>query len=161
MRDQPRQCRKCGYKWWAAKARPPKKLRGHTTETLWYTASFGLGTTFNSAGKQIKRSHNANVAASGWEHYSRCRRCGASSIATPSRSGFTPTAVEEAPGPSPASVRPGRVSFTAGDRVVVQQLGYRGKHGLVAGKGLAGYKVRIDGAARDITFSAAKLVREG
>ena len=186
MSDVARKCKKCGFKWWAAKADKPRKIRGDNGDL--HTGMF----TLSRSAKFVKKSHNENLKTASWEHFSRCSRCGSSAIATVSRYGFTPTVVEQAAQDARATAaetaRDGAAAlairiierstartanssgavrdaqaprldpakFLPGEHVTIHQLGWRGKRGTVVKKGLLGIQVAVEDG-RNVTIDPAKL----
>jgi len=85
--DKARECKKCGYKWWAAAAKKPAKI------SSWSTIN---DPTFNAAARTTKAAHERSLKMPAWERYSICSRCGSSKIKQPSGFGFKTTVQEEA-----------------------------------------------------------------
>jgi hypothetical protein len=139
-KEEARRCKKCGNQWWArrvAKQAPPR----------WFDD--GASFTGNSTARTVRLAHRKSEAIRQWERYGLCTRCGSQDIKTVSDRGFVPTGLAEnsiqpqVASPAPQAA-PRVKGFGPGDRVVINQLGYRGQTGIVEGRGLTGYKVRLD-----------------
>lgn len=169
-REEPRRCGKCGYKWWAVKAKKPPKLR-------WYDDGGLPFSPHQAIARNVRLGHRHSEQLREWERYALCTRCGSQAIETVKTKGFVPTALTQAPaaygGPPPAApppVAPAPAPDPApppspaptaaptgvgpgvqpGERVIVDQLGMRGKRGRVEA-------VRLDGTF-DVRLDESKVV---
>jgi hypothetical protein len=138
-KEEARRCQKCGNQWWAQRVVKQPKPR-------WFddAASF----TGNSTARTVRLAHRKSEQIREWERYGLCNRCGSRDIKSVRDKGFVPTGMAEngprleVPSVAPQAA-PGVVGFRPGDRVVINQLGYRGLTGTIEGKGITGYRVRL------------------
>jgi hypothetical protein len=141
-KEEARRCQKCGNQWWAQRVKKQATLR-------WYDD--GASFTGSSTARSVRLAHRKTEQIREWERYGLCSRCGSRDVKSVSDRGFVPTGLAEnssqlhvpSVDPQPAPRVPG-FGFQPGDRVVLKQLGYRGLTGTVEGKGVTGYKVRLD-----------------
>ena len=127
VKEDPRCCERCAYRWWAVRAPKPKKVKwNHSIGP----EAFG----FDPAAITARKAHQAAAAVGPWERWATCSRCGSQKVKTVAPRGFVPTGLAEAnraPATASTSDTTSRGSslggdFQSGDRVVLRQFGFRG-----------------------------------
>ena len=130
--DKARVCKKCGYKWWAAKASKPKKI------STWDTINDSMLLS-SAAARTAKAAHERSMKLPAWERFTICARCGSTKIDSRSSRGFRTSAQEEAEQAQQTAITVARAErsvppetdspFRAGDRVLSSAFGSKGKTG--------------------------------
>ncbi|HEV7826180.1 MAG TPA: hypothetical protein VGP02_14870 [Mycobacteriales bacterium] len=142
----------------------PSKLR-------WGSDAFDM--TGSAAARNVRLSHRKSEQIREWERYGLCSRCGSQDLRSVRDRGFVPTGLAEArrlsdditPNANPLeSVMPEsraeRPEWNIGDRVVIRQLGFRGKTGAVLKRGiLGGYSIKLDDGSIVRAVDGAKMER--